>query len=198
MVSMSSIASAASANAQQFQPMQSAMRSRMTADAGTATANPVSGSSATSPGAAALQQGRAVTRAQTVQAVTAPGDVKSASDANPALRKAGDPGGDTPGVKMKAEIARQARIEVRAAIESSFLQAMMESNTEANRDSAMQTGSSIARDSQRMAALEMPEAGRAFRAEQEMSTQRFEAQLAELRSMLLDQGASSGGVDMRA
>ena len=77
---------------------------------------------------------------------------------------------------------------------------MMESTTGAARDKAMQAGEAMARSNDNLVlSMDMPEASRAFRAEQEMSTKRFEAQLAELRSMVMGQSyGPGGGMDVRA
>lgn len=198
MASISSISAVAAADAQQFTAVHQALKPNKSAQATPGTADP-SKIAGASPGAIQLNQGRAVAAAQTANAVTAPGKTDRLADDNPALDGSTRKGDDNPGMKLKAEIARQTRIEVRSAIESAFLQSMFESANAASRDDAMASGDQIARDRMTLASMEMPEASRVFRAEQEMSTRRFEAQLAEVRSLLMDRNAgASTGIDMRA
>ncbi|MGG7566370.1 hypothetical protein ACQ5SO_09445 [Rhodovulum sp. DZ06] len=196
MSSISSMSGASAIHAQNIAAMQQAAQTRQDA---AAAEQQTPANKTTGAGGTEIARQQAVTRAQLASAVSPVEGQKRVAENNESIKPPTEQTFEAPGLKMKAEIARQARIEVRQAIESSFLQSMMEGATTASRDAAMEQGDAMARNRETMRSMEMPEASRAFRAEQEISTKRFEAQLAELRSMVLGQpGGGSMGMDMRA
>ena len=197
MTSITAAAPVASAHAQNLAAMQQASAAQYNpAD----SLKQVTAGKTTGAGAAEMARQQAVTRAQLTNAVSPMGGNKRVAANNEALKPSAEQAFEAPGLKMKNDIARQARQEVKAAIEASFLQSMMESTTGAARDKAMQAGEAMARSNDNLVlSMDMPEASRAFRAEQEMSTKRFEAQLAELRSMVMGQAyGPAAGMDIRA
>ena len=196
MTSITAAAPVASAHAQNLAAMQQASAAQYNpAD----SLKQVTAGKTTGAGAAEMARQQAVTRAQTAAAVSPMQGAKRVAANNEALKPSAEQAFEAPGLKMKNDIARQARQEVKAAIEASFLQSMMESTTGAARDKAMEAGEAMARSNDKVLSMDMPEASRAFRAEQEMSTKRFEAQLAELRSMVMGQAyGPTAGMDIRA
>ena len=196
MASITSAAPVATAHAHNLAAMQKASASQYNA---ADSLKQVTTGKTTGAGAAEMARQQAVTRAQLASAVSPAGGSNRVAANNEALKPTDKQAFEAPGAKMKNDIARQARQEVKAAIEASFLQSMMESTTGAARDKAMEAGEAMARSNDKVLSMDMPEASRAFRAEQEMSTKRFEAQLAELRSMVMGQAyGPSAGIDIRA